>query len=297
MFSPLYYEKQRCYIASLSRRLSLKNIKENDNLNKQLFDQLRCNTSENHNKKKGIKSHKNMKGDILAKLQSRHSSPSNDSTAHHIYYSLSPVSIGEHSSGAASMDSSLLKESQNTAVNKPEYLAMVSDHDCAHVSSESSTNLSLCSVDQQKVESTCNIKSSDANQSTLSNTNVDSIEPSFDGDFIRDGYCRCSFCNHDEIFNPNSFCELDFENRPRECKRQYSSFASDVLCCSPPWMKERRYLSKEYKESVFHKSLLDIFRRCEEEILQEEEVKLKFAIKGIRRRMLYKLIRIQVVQY
>ena len=203
------------------------------------------------------------------------------------YYSISPGSFSDLHASHGEVNSD---DPANSSSEKVEYFSI----------SSQGSKLS----DSLSVGASCDI---DAGHDTQSSSRAIESERAFmqqplikldeeknhfcltpDEDFMRDGYCRCSFCNHDDLVPNISISQEETvdksfalvgnagQHKPyvnSEAPKKLISRA-DVTECNPPWMKQRkpRDLSKVYLDSSFHRSAVMLFRQCEKESLQEEQV-------------------------
>ena len=182
-------------------------------------------------------------------------------TSHEVYYALSPVFAHEVSLSGSSGHSGL---SSDQSGDLPEYFSLTKHDDVVQhddvrddiVNNKEETGSAFSIVDQSCLDKTMR-------PSTPSGSEID---------FLSDGYCHCSFCNHDDIFSSNT-AEWELASPLIGIKRKRSS-SIDLTDCSPPWFKERRLsqLSEEYKESAFYKALTALIQQCQSEIMKEEQV-------------------------
>ena len=199
-----------------------------------------------------------------------------------VYYSLSPDTFSQAHDTDDEMTSSN-RASSGLGSEKLEYFAISSNKEKNHISRPASS----CDVEMD-CEDKSSLQTSGSDQVFVIKRSLSEISAedpfqdcnlSPDEDFMRDGYCRCSFCNHDDL--PISSLAASREQSPNnliisavETESQKLITLADVVECNPPWMKERKRqdLSKTYRESLFHRTAVKLFHQCEIETLQEAQV-------------------------
>jgi len=200
------------------------------------------------------------------------------------YYSISPNSLPYAHPQSENMG---LSDSENKDSEKLEYFSILSQKDKFCYSTSANTD---CDMDVDSNDEPAFILSRSI--SAVTDEGQDPICLTPDEDFMRDGYCRCSFCSHDDLPFSNMSVKtkehhnksIIFTNNTNDVKSSVNNASlkkliswADVAECNSPWMKERkpRELSRQYLESYFHRSTIKLFHQCEIESLQEAEVNTK----------------------
>lgn len=164
-------------------------------------------------------------------------------TSHDGYYSLSPVSSPEV---PRSRSRCCLSET-SIDITKPEYFSL-SKHN-GELSCHNNRKQREVDRDKEALQRSCS-----------------------DSDFLRDGYCQCSFCNHDDIFL-STVTELEAYAPPARVKRKRTN-SVEMMDHSPPWIKERSLseINEAYKDTAFYKAVSALVETCQSESIKEDQV-------------------------